>query len=267
MCYVKAVGCFGFVFFSSIVLAASLGDVTGYGFSDFRSAYYTRGKIVNKDPILPLYGQGICSLGPAGYLGGSVWAVNAVSCGGQSADRQNAFHEVDLKPFYGYAWDFGNGWALDNRIARQWVLLPGYRTHPPTIDEWQVSQELRNPFVTPYYLMRHAFDDYDWTYWCVGLKRTFVLGGGLSLRPGVWCDLGDSGHFKSQYGRSCSDGLMALNGELRLEWWFCTHVAAYSAVQQYGVVSRSGRDALQSSSAVQSVTDLTIFTIGIAARF
>ena len=72
-----------------------------------------------------------------------------MSSGGQSADRQNAFHEVDLKPFFGYVWDFGDGWTLDSRVARQWVLLPGFRNHPPTIDEWQVGQELVNPYSGP----------------------------------------------------------------------------------------------------------------------
>lgn len=250
-----------------LISTAAIGGLSGYGFADFRSAYYSRGAIVNKEPILPLFGRLTYSLDPVGYVGGDVWTVNALSHSGQTADRRNAFHEVDLKPFYGYRWKFSDECSLDSMVARQWILLPGYRTDPPTINEWQFGQELHNPYITPYYLLRHAFKNHRWTYWCVGVRRSFPLGHGLSLRPNFWCDFGDSDHFQSQYGRACSDGLMALNGELRLDWWFCSYMSAYTSLQQFGIVSRSGRDALQSSSAAQSVTDLTIFTIGVAARF
>jgi len=253
----------------AVSLGVELGPVriSGLGYAEYRSAYYSRGTIVNKGPVLPLLGQAVGSFGKFGYIGGSAFAMSSLTSGCQSADRRNAFNEVDLKAYYGYDWDFGNGWALGNTVGYQWALWPGYHNNPPVRHEWQIGQGLMNPYVMPYYLWRHAFEGAKWNYWQVGLTRAFSLGRGFVLKPKFWCDFGDERLFKMQYGQPCTDGLMALNCELRLEWWFMDNFGIHVAVQQFDVVSHAGREALDESPKVQATTDLTIFTAGLTARF
>lgn len=67
-------------------------------------------------------------------------------------------------------------------ISSFWVSLPGYRPHASTIHEWNVGQSLKNPYVTPYYLMRRAYrPNGGWCYWDVGLTRSWELCDRLTL--------------------------------------------------------------------------------------
>lgn len=257
------------VAFPTALFGVGLGPVriSGNGYAEFRSAYYSRGNIARTEPVLPMFGQLVGSFGKFGHLGGSVFAMSALTPGGQSGDIRQAFNEVDPRVHYGCDFDFGHGWTLGNTVGYQWVLFPGYRNDPPTRHEWHVGQSLKNPYVTPYYLWRHAFEGAKWNYWQVGLMRAFPLGYGFVLKPKFWCDFGDANLFRLQYGRACTDGLMALDGELRLEWWFVANFGLHVAVHQFDVVSASGRDSLNQNHRIQATTDLTIFTVGLVAKF
>ena len=197
-----------------------------------------------------------------------------MSRAGQSATRRNAYNEVDYGVYYGYALALADGWALDSTVAKKWVTLPGYRPHAHTISEWNVSQALRNPYATPYYLLRRAVDGQEWCYWDVGLERSWQLLDRLTLTARVFGELGDARHFRAQYGANpnaadgrYSHGLMALNLLLRLDYAVTDWLSVFAFVHQFDVVASDARDALDASSAPESIKDLTIGGVGLTFKF
>ena len=258
----------------AIALSLMLGSVRAgeyvsfYGFADVRTAYHSRGVIVNKDPFFATYMLGRANLGPFGYVGADFWNVSAFTGAGQSAVRRYAFHENDFTPKYGYLWEIAENWKLDSTVSWKWVDLQGYAGHPEAMREWNFAQRLWTPYVTPYYLMRYAVAPTNWGYWDVGLLRRCELTEDLTLTPRVFCELGDGHHFEKQYG--CQEhgaGLQALDAELRLDWWPSAYVGLYAALQEFVLVDPAARRAFRCSPKVQSVTELTIFTVGVQAKF
>ena len=242
--------------------------------ADVETAYWARGAIVDKNPFSAQYVDLSADLAPFGYIGGYAWSVSSMSRDGQSATRRNAYNEVDYGVYYGYALELAEGWALDSTVAKKWVTLPGYRPHAHTISEWNVSQALRNPFVTPYYLLRRAVDGQEWCYWDVGLERGWSLTDCLTLTARVFGELGDARHFRAQYGANpnaadgaYSHGLMALNLLLRLDYAVTDWMSVFAFVHQFDVVQPDARDALDASSAPESVKDLTIGGVGFTLKF
>ena len=248
---------------------ASAGEyVSFYGFADVRTAYHSRGVIVNKDPFSATYACGRVHLGPFGYVGAWMWNVSAYTGTGQSARRRYAFHENDFAPEYGYLLDLAEGWSLDSTVNRKWIDLQGYAGHPETMHEWTFRQTLDNPYVTPYYLMRYSIAPTCWGDWDVGVFRRFALAEGLSLTPKVYCEFGDGHHFEKQYGvRDHGCGLQALNVELRLDYALSDYLGLYAGLQEFVLVDPEARSAFRQSSAVQSVTELTIFTVGVYVKY
>ncbi len=242
--------------------------------ADVETAYWARGAIVDKRPFSAQSADLSADLAPFGYVGGYAWSVSSMSRSGQSAARRNAYNEVDYGVYCGYALEFAEGWTLDSTVAKKWVTLPGYRPHAHTISEWNFSQALRNPFVTPYYLLRRAVDGQEWCYWDVGLERGWTLTDRLTLTARVFGELGDARHFRAQYGANpnaadgaYSHGLMALNLLLRLDYAVTDNLSVFAFVHQFDVVASDARDALDASSAPESVKDLTIGGVGLTLKF
>ena len=114
-------------------------------------------------------------------------------------------------------------------ISSFWVSLPGYRPHASTIHEWNVGQSLKNPYVTPYYLMRRAY------------------------RP----------HGDGSY----SHGIMALNLLIRLDYAVADWLGLYGFIHQFDTANSDGRDALDANTNPESLKDLTIFGVGAMVKF
>ena len=88
----------------------------------------------------------------------------------------------------------------------------------PWNSEWHAAQALRNPWVTPYWLLRHCCRPTPWNYWDVGLKRSFGILDDLFFTVDFFGELGDAHHFAAQYGPNHGEagsryhgGLQALN--------------------------------------------------------
>lgn len=250
-----------------------LNRVSAKAFADIETAYWARGAIVDKNPFSAQYGELDLDLDPVGRVGGSAWSVSSLSGTGQSAVRRYAYNEVDYAVFYGYGLDLCEDWTLDSTVAKKWVTLPGY-PHAHSISEWNVSQALENPYVTPYYLLRRAVHGQEWSYWDVGLRRGWKLCDRLTLTTQLFGELGDRRHFLAQYGSNpnASDGtyahgLMALNLILRLDYAVTDWLGLFAFVHQFDVVSGDARDALDRSSAPESVKDLTIGGLGLSLSF
>ena len=243
-------------------------------FADVETAYWARGKIVDKNPYSAQYAELAFDLEPFGRIGGNAWSVSSMSRSGQGANRQNFYNEVDYVAYYGYKFEITDAWALDSSFGPKWVTLPGYHPHAETIYEWNLYQALENPYVTPYYLMRRAHYPVDWCYWDVGLKRSWEICDALTLTVVAFGEFGNSRHFRAQYGANPNDagggysnGLMALNLMVRLDYALTDWLSLFAFVHQFDVVSGDARDALDRSTAPETVKDLTIGGVGIAVKF
>ena len=150
-------------------------------YADIETAYWARGAIVDKRPYSAQFGDLSFNLDPFGRVGGYAWSVSSLAKSGQSATRRNAYNEVDYAVYYGYGLKLAEEWTLDTTVAKKWVTLPGYRPHASTISEWNVSQALKNPYVTPYYLLRRAYNGQKWCYWDVGLTRSWKFLGDFTF--------------------------------------------------------------------------------------
>lgn len=242
-------------------------------FADVESSYWARGAIVDKNPFSAQCVSLEEDLSPFGRVGGYAWSVSSMSRRGQSATRQNFYNEVDYAAYYGYELAIADNWSLDTTLGPKWVTLPGYHPHAQTIYEWNLYQALKNPFVTPYYLMRRAYHPCDWCYWDVGLTRSFDLIERLTLTVTAFGELGNSRHFMSQYGPhpsgdgSYANGLMALNLMVRFDYSISDWMGLFAFVHQFDVVSQDARAALDASSRPEAIKDLTIFGMGVNFKF
>lgn len=241
-------------------------------YADVESAYWARGAIVDENPFSAQYVGLEADLAPCGRFGGYAWSVSSFSRSGQSATRRNAYNEVDYGAYYGYALELPEGWTLDTWTGPKWVTLPGYRPDASTIFEWNVSQALKNPYVTPYYLLRRAYRPSDWCYWDVGLLRSFELCERLTMTVTAFGELGDRRHFAAQYGSrpegqgDYSHGLMALNLMCRFDYALTDWLGLSVFVHQFDVVDGDARDSLNRSSAPEAHKDLTMFGVGLNVK-
>ena len=251
--------------------AARRTHVSAY--ADIETAYWARGAIVDKRPYSAQFADLSFDLDPFGRIGGYAWSVSSLSKSGQSATRRNAYNEVDYGVYYGYGLELAEDWTLDTTVAKKWVTLPGYRPHANSISEWNVSQSLKNPYVTPYYLLRRAYNGQHWCYWEVGLTRSWKFLEDFTFTATAFGELGDSRHFAAQYGANphgsgrYSDGLMALNIMLRLDYAVTEWLGVFAFVHQFDVVSSDARAALDASTTPESRKDLTIGGVGITLNF
>ena len=242
-------------------------------YADIETAYWARGVISDKKPYSAQFIDLSFDLNPFGRIGGYVWTASALATSGQSYTRRNAYNEFDYAVYYGYGLELAEDWALETTIAKKWVVLPGYRPHVHSFSEWDISQSLKNPYVTPYYLLRRAYHGQQWCYWDVGLTRSWKFLEDFTFTATFFGEFGDSRHFAAQYGANphgngrYSDGLMALNLLLRLDYAVTENFGIFAFVHQFDVVSSDARAALGASSKPETVKDLTIGGIGVQLNF
>ena len=243
-------------------------------FAEIQSAYLARGMVVDSHPFSAQFVDGEIKLGRFGHVGGHAWSVTSLSSTGQGAPKRNAYNEVDYNLHYVYDWELAEEWSLENRVARQWVTLPGYHGRASTFCEWHAAQALHNPWVTPYWLLRHACRPSPWNYWDVGLRRSFEVWDDLFFTIDFFGELGDAHHFRAQYGAKPGEpdsryhgGLQALNLVLRLDYKVTENLGIYGFVWQFDLVSEDARDAVKASPAPESKRDLTVFGVGLSLNF
>lgn len=255
-------------------VAAAREWVSFSAFAEIQSAYLARGVVVDAHPFSAQFVDGELDLGDFGRVGGYAWSVTSLSGTGQGAPKRNAYNEVDYNLHYCYNLGIADEWSLANCVARQWVTLPGYHGNAKTICEWQAGQTLSNPYVTPYWLLRHSAQPEMWNYWDVGLFRTFEIYDDLSLTVKAFGELGNAKHFRSQYGPKPGEphshyhgGLQALNLVLRLNYKITEFLSVYAFVWRFDIVSEDARDATKASSAPEAKRDLTVGGVGLSLKF
>lgn len=248
--------------------------------SDARTAYQSRGRIVENRPVSTVLGRAACEVGPLGRIG--LWNWDVSSLGNSRRDvHQRPFNEVDLGVFWHYDWsiDEEGAWTLSNDLLKDWITLDGYRPEyrarkvDATINEWRFEQSLANPYVTPYYLLRRGIHPNEWFYTQIGARRPIALPWNLVFTPIFYVETGNEYHFERRYGRRVDGGrhyhggAQAVNLKLELSWKASGSLAVFANVHQFDIVSEDARDAVKAKTTGEARRDLTIFSIGLRARF
>jgi len=250
--------------------------------SDARTAYHSRGKIVENGPVNTALARVACEAGPLGRLGFWNWDVSSLGGSRQNVHRR-AFNEVDVGVFWHYDWtlDDDGAWRLSNDLLKDWITLPGYtpeyhaRKSDATISEWRFEQALVNPYVTPYYLLRKSVHPHqnEWFYARVGARHGFGLPYDLTFTPTAFAEMGNGRHFERRYGAPVDgslhhhSGVQALNLILELSWKATRNLSVYANVQQFGLVDDDARECMKAKDTHEARRDLTIFSLGLRARF
>ena len=245
-----------------------------HAYADIESAYIIRGYVWDSRPCSMQFVDAELKLGEFGRFDVFEWSVSALSSKGHSTSMRNAFNEVDYGIRYVYDLRLADGWTLQNGVAKQWITNPGVRHNSRSLHDWQVFQSLNNPYVTPYWRLRHLQHPYLAAYWCAGLVHTFELTETLSFTIDGFGDLADSRHnrllFGPKPGKPNSDyrrGLYALNIVFRLDWKMTEYLGLFAFVGQYCLVDRDARDAIGASSAEEAKRDLTFGGVGLRLDF
>ncbi|MBQ6338213.1 MAG: hypothetical protein IJI36_03620, partial [Kiritimatiellae bacterium] len=198
-----------------------------------RTAYISRGRVCEDRPVMTQLVRVDGALGPFGRAGLWHWDVSALGNRRENLFRRS-FHEVDWGFFYRYDWEINKDWTLASEGMKDWLTFPGARGRlrgrsDATIHEYRLYEALKNPYLTPWCLIRHSTHPNDWTYYRVGVQHGFPLVDNLTLTPIFYAELGDERHFNRRYGqnvsgRSYHSGPQALVAQLELAWkvtdWF-----------------------------------------------
>ena len=244
---------------------------------DVRTAYMSRGKVIEDRPFASVRFRGDVDLGAFGKFGLWQWSRHALSGHRQNATRR-AFTEDDYAMFWHYDLGLAEGWFLSSEFTMDWLTFPGFhgeaqqQKRDATMVEFRVDQSLDNPYLTPFWQMRHAIHPVEWMYVHVGAKHRFRIMEDVSLTPSVFAGTGNELLFeqrfgKREYGRRYHRGIMTLNGELLLEWRVCRHVTFFASVNQYDVVSEDVRRSLSGRRHPKGRRDLVYGTCGLKIRF
>lgn len=250
-------------------------DVRG----EVRSAYISRGKVIEDRPMQMNLIRTGCDTGSFGRLGFWAWTVSSLT-GSRQDVHQRAFCETDPGVFWNYGWklDDAGEWRLVTEVLKDWILLNGYtedyhaRGADDPIDEWRIGNSLENPFATPYWLMRRGINEYDWAYFQVGLRKRFQLMSMLSLVVDYQIDMGNRRHLTLRYGAfedgsGYSDGIQSSNLRITLGWEISDWIEAFAGVHQFDLLASKARDACADHNACCGNADLTVWTVGCRMTF
>ena len=262
------------------VSAVSLSRLTGFVKADARTAYHSRGRILERGPMgmtLTRIGYDTDLLGRFGFWN---WTVSSLGRSRQSVHRR-PFHEVDVGCYWHYDWAFDDAkkWKFTTDVLKDWITLDGYtesyrqRKVNATISEWRLEQALENPYLTPYYLMRRGLHPTDWLYFQSGVRHAFKLPWDFVFTPAFFAESGDERFHERRYGAPVDrrshyhSGTLGLNLLLDLSWKASDNLSFYVNVQQYDLVSESVRDNVRARNVREGRRDLTILAAGLRVRF
>lgn len=274
----------------ALLLLAAVGAARGEGVdlsplsvsaqTDVRTAYHSRGKIVENRPVNTILDRVACEAGPLGRFG--IWNFDVTSLGGSRQYlHHRAFNEVDVGAFWHYDWAFDDDgkWKLTNDLLKDWIMLEGYtpeyraKKTDATINEWRFEQALVNPYVTPFYLLRRGFHPNEWFYTRIGARKGIALPWDLTFTPIFFVETGNEYHFERRYGRRVDGGrhyhggAQALNLVLELAWKATDNISFFASVHQFDIVCDDARDAVKAKTTGEARRDLTIASVGIRAKF
>jgi len=241
-------------------------DLHGEYSFDLVSAYMSRAKIYEDRPIQMNELTADMGLGPLGRIGLWYWNYSSLSDCRQDVQRRFV-PEQNEAVTYDYDWKFAEGWSLDTEVMAEWQTFHGIKDgHEHSSFEWRIKQQLKNPYVTPYYKGRFTLRPIAYDYWQVGLKKSFKPAPWVKLTPHVAVDMADERGVRKRFGLKRDDvhaGALSVIAELTAEFpiteWFSVH----ATVGQFDKINGKGRD---SSNGVNR-RDLTYGQIGFTCSF
>lgn len=248
-----------------------------YGKYDFSTAYHSRGRICEDRPVFLQLTRIGTDIGPYGKVGLWNWDVSALNGRRQNLYRR-VWHEMDYGVFYRYDWQINDEWSLTSDVMKDWITLPGARGDrrghsDATIQEYRFYQMLKNPYITPWYLVRRGLHPNDWLYFRVGLQKSFNLTDTLTLTPITFVELGSENHFEYRYGSNphggrYHSGAQAMMAQLELAWKVADWISLTATLSQFGILSGDARDGIVENGAIGTRhRDFTLFAVGAVVKF
>lgn len=246
-------------------------------YADVETAYKARGVVIDRHPIIVQSVEPMFDLAPFGMVGFDVWSVSSLSHSGQSFNRRYAYNEVYYDVFYCYDWEFADDWKLSSAVWYGWDTVPGFRDGSKGFSEWNFTQELVNPYVTPYYQLECVVQGDGHCLWTAGLKRTFELAKQLKLTVNFFTELADNRHLQGLYGPNPYSGdgryrdcFLALDLDVRLAYYITEWMNVYMFVHQFDTVSSQMRHTEHLAHRLgyaEALPDITYGGVGLQIQF
>lgn len=247
-----------------IIAAIIAGILTGMFQPEVRSAYLTRGRVVEDRAIQLNTLRLAANLGEEASFGQlGFWHLDySALTRRNAATRERFLFESCYGLTYHYDLRLTDDFTLSQEVMPCWITLRDY--HSKT-ELWYITS-LRNKYLTPYCWLRAGIHNGDFFYARLGLKKTIALGGGFSLTPSIASELGNARHMMNNYAVSRSrahSGIRDILSRLELTYRLSANWALFAYVEQYDVLDRRIRNA----AGQKTPRDLTIGSLGVRLSF
>lgn len=240
-----------------------------------QSAYHSRGRVSEDRPIEANLVTAMMNFGSAGELGLWHWQYHSLTprCR-EKADRM--FRESDWAIFYRNSYGIAKDWSLKSEYQQRWFTTPflhsEYRGDRHRVDtEIWGRLSLYNPYFVPSGMLRRGLHDKDYTYFKVGVHKSWEIFEDLAFTPGVYMELADQKTFVQRYGKregggNYRTGPQALNVVLRFDYKLTDWLKLYASVTQFDIVSPQAR---RNTSGYGKVAkrDIAYMTVGVSFMY
>lgn len=241
--------------------------------TDISSVETSRGAIIEDRPAWNNTVVLETKLGPYGMWGrfGLIhW--NQTDLTGRSPYWQRCFNEHDWGAYYGYDYEFVEGWTLTNEVMAYWMCYSNAKSgveRSPTDFEWDWQGKLDNPYVTPYWRMRVGANQGGWTATTLGLKQSYKVIGDLSLTPEGFLEFGDGRmneyRFAKGDDKNHQTGLQTYNAQLTATYKLTEWMSVFAAVREMVTAGHHNRDGRRGRT--MTACDRTIWQVGLSVNF
>lgn len=259
---------------TAFLVASLLAPFYAYVNPEVRTTYLSLGKIVEDRPMqVTAVGFG-WDTGILGRFGVKNWNVSSLTDRRHDVHRHALYH-YEMGPAWQYDWKFSDAWRLRFDLTRHWTVYDGFKN--PGGDNvyhwWEFGQALENPYVVPYYRLRHSFRTSDFFYFGVGLRKRIPIWRSWYATPCVYVEGGNAGNSRRMFGnnvRGDSWGYGQVTSvTMRLEtgWRFNEHFTCFAYVEQYEVVGDDARATNAASDYLCTHNDWTLGGVGIRMAF
>lgn len=258
---------------TNTLVAAAVSLLSGSFSPEVRTAYVSRGKVVDDRPIQANTFRLQAKLGEDEQFGRlGIYHFDYSALTPRTCERCYQFmREFNWGVTYRYDWRLAEEWTLESEVMPYWTLFPAM---DPGL-EWWVIQSLRNPYLIPTWWMRRGTEGYSFTYFRLGVLKPFPLAtcGVDCLRPltvtlAGYAELGNSELMTARYGEDedgnrLPTGIQSLVWECRADYALADWLGVYLALQQFDLVNPDARR----QSHTPNRRDLTILTLGLTFHF
>lgn len=243
---------------SLLTLTASAekeGDWSRGYYAELSASYYlfSLGSVRADHSVWSMEGDVIQRLSSFGHILLGYWAMSDLTDSGDKSHR-STMYESDPYLFYGYDWEFAEGWRWRNRAGIIWVCNEGYTDDVVHMfKEWTYMGDVKTPWVTIFGQTRVV--EGLGTYVRVGAQRAFtIIEDRLTAVPHIAFHGGSGGWNRRRYGdfvegRRIGPGLGTVEYGVRfyvpLKWGFSWYVdlSGYNAFDERTRTQIRGRRA------------------------